>query len=148
MTGGVAMTGAARTGVAMIGIALTNTGTALVVVMMFLKLILEILLFVVCWNLKSKGQNGCCYDVCSILMGPVSFSSVLVYERFVQFNPGCNGTESWIDGSHLGRCHLKGKYYDQRLIVATTPQQLVILFFGEYVLSWYKVSCMNPWVNA
>ncbi|KAI9355220.1 hypothetical protein BD770DRAFT_428612 [Pilaira anomala] len=65
MAGGVAMTGAAMTGVAMIGIALTNTGAALVVVvMMFLTLILEILLFVVCWNLKSKGQNGCCYDVC------------------------------------------------------------------------------------
>ncbi|KAI9355863.1 hypothetical protein BD770DRAFT_411632 [Pilaira anomala] len=63
MAGGVAMTGAAMTGVAMIGIALTNTGAALVVVvMMFLTLILEILLFVVCWNLKSKGQNGCCYD--------------------------------------------------------------------------------------
>ncbi|KAI9326965.1 hypothetical protein BD770DRAFT_478044 [Pilaira anomala] len=41
MAGSVAMTG-----VAMIG-----------VVMM-----VEILLFVVCWNLKSKGQNGCCYD--------------------------------------------------------------------------------------
>ncbi|KAI9355824.1 hypothetical protein BD770DRAFT_473511 [Pilaira anomala] len=63
MAGGVAMTGAAMTGVAMIGIALTNTGAALVVVvMMFLTLILKISLFVICWNLKSKGQNGCCYD--------------------------------------------------------------------------------------
>ncbi|KAI9339705.1 hypothetical protein BD770DRAFT_431506 [Pilaira anomala] len=62
-------------GVAMTGVAMNNTGAALVVVVM------EILLFVVCWNLKSKGQNGC-----------FSFSSVLVYERFVQFNPGCNGT--------------------------------------------------------
>ncbi|KAI9344120.1 hypothetical protein BD770DRAFT_447203 [Pilaira anomala] len=34
MAGGVAMTGAAMTGVAMIGIALTNTGAALVVVVM------------------------------------------------------------------------------------------------------------------
>ncbi|KAI9354376.1 hypothetical protein BD770DRAFT_412145 [Pilaira anomala] len=58
MAGGVAMTG-----VAMTDVALTNTGVTLVViVMMFLTLILEILLFVVCWNLKSKGQNGCCYD--------------------------------------------------------------------------------------
>ncbi|KAI9337338.1 hypothetical protein BD770DRAFT_415639 [Pilaira anomala] len=58
MAGSVVMTG-----VAMIGVALTNTGAALVVVvMMFLTLILQILLFVVCWNLKSKGQNGCCYD--------------------------------------------------------------------------------------
>ncbi|KAI9350984.1 hypothetical protein BD770DRAFT_445832 [Pilaira anomala] len=64
MAGGVAMTGAAMTGVAMIGIALTNTGAAalVVVVMMFLTLILKISLFVICWNLKSKGQNGCCYD--------------------------------------------------------------------------------------
>ncbi|KAI9342176.1 hypothetical protein BD770DRAFT_431097 [Pilaira anomala] len=64
-----------------------------------------------------ERQNGCCYDAVSN-----SFSNA-------------TGLESWIDGSHLGRCHLKGKYYDQSLIVATTPQQLVILFFGEYVLS-------------
>ncbi|KAI9324913.1 hypothetical protein BD770DRAFT_458754 [Pilaira anomala] len=64
MAGGVAMTGAAMTGVAMIGIALTNTGAALVVVvMMFLTVSnthFKILLFVICWNLKSKGQNGFC----------------------------------------------------------------------------------------
>ncbi|KAI9356394.1 hypothetical protein BD770DRAFT_411311 [Pilaira anomala] len=137
MAGGVAMTGAAMTGVAMIGIALTNTGAALVVVVMMDKTVV-VMMFQQCNGFVKamiKFCNSIFWRVCSILMGPVSFSSVLVYERFVQFNPGCNGTESWIDGSHLGRCHLKGKYYDQRLIVATTPQQLVILFFGEYVLS-------------
>ncbi|KAI9337461.1 hypothetical protein BD770DRAFT_431884 [Pilaira anomala] len=51
--------------------------------------------------------------------------------------------EGWIDGSHLGRCHLKGKYYDQRLIVATTLQQLVILFFDEYVLSWSCIEAVD-----
>ncbi|KAI9356131.1 hypothetical protein BD770DRAFT_473409 [Pilaira anomala] len=63
MAGGVAMTGAAMKGVAMIGIALTNTGAALIVVVMMAK----ILLFVVCWNLKAKGKNGCYYGNDQIL---------------------------------------------------------------------------------
>ncbi|KAI9339853.1 hypothetical protein BD770DRAFT_415166 [Pilaira anomala] len=66
MAGGVAMTGAAMTGVAMIGIALTNTGAALVVVvMMFLTVSnthFKNIAICICWNLKSKGQNGCCYE--------------------------------------------------------------------------------------
>ncbi|KAI9341613.1 hypothetical protein BD770DRAFT_208443 [Pilaira anomala] len=106
MAGGVAMTGAAMTGVARIGIALINTGVALVVVVM--------MLFVICWNLKSKGQNGCCYDAmqCNgFVKAMIKFcefyflasmlyldgSCLLLFRprlraRFVQFNPGCNGT--------------------------------------------------------
>ena len=48
-------------------------------------------------------------ESCSILVSSVSFSSVLVYERFVQFNLGVVAhepygyrRESWIDGSYLG----------------------------------------------
>ncbi|KAI9364648.1 hypothetical protein BD770DRAFT_378672 [Pilaira anomala] len=60
--------------VAMAGVAMNNAGAALVVVVMivsyffslffyvfkqFLILILEIMLFVVCWHLKAKEQNRC-----------------------------------------------------------------------------------------
>ncbi|KAI9354423.1 hypothetical protein BD770DRAFT_412189 [Pilaira anomala] len=133
MTGGVAMTGAARTGVAMIGIALTNTGTALVVVMMDKTVV--VMMFQQC-NGFVKAMIKFCefYFLASMLY--LDGSCLLLFRpRLRAVRAVQSWVESWIDGSHLGRCHLKGKYYDQRLIVATTPQQLVILFFGEYVLS-------------
>ncbi|KAI9355785.1 hypothetical protein BD770DRAFT_411557 [Pilaira anomala] len=158
MAGGVAMTGVAMTDVAMIGIALTNTGAALVVVvMMFLTVSnthFKILLFVVCWNLKSKGQKVVVmmFQQCNgFVKAMIKFCEFYFLASMLYLDGSClllfrprlravravqSWVESWIDGSHLGRCHLKGKYYDQSLIVATTPQQLVILFFGEYVLSW------------
>ncbi|KAI9340642.1 hypothetical protein BD770DRAFT_415043 [Pilaira anomala] len=126
MAGSVAMTG-----VAMIGVALTNTGVALVVVVM---------MFQQC-NGFVKAMIKFCefYFLASMLY--LDGSCLLLFRpRLRAVRAVQSWVESWIDGSHLGRCHLKGKYYDQRLIVATTPQQLVILFFGEYVLSWREMS--------
>ncbi|KAI9333911.1 hypothetical protein BD770DRAFT_432337 [Pilaira anomala] len=138
MAGGVAMTGAAMTGVAMIGIALTNTGAALVVVVMMDKTVV-VMTFQQC-NGFVKAMIKFCefYFLASMLY--LDGSCLLLFRpRLRAVRAVQSWVESWIDGSHLGGCHLKGKYYDQRLIVATTPQQLVILFFGEYVLSCRRI---------
>ncbi|KAI9355811.1 hypothetical protein BD770DRAFT_411581 [Pilaira anomala] len=141
MAGGVAMTGAAMTGVAMIGVALINTDAALVVVAMMDKTVVA-MMFQQC-NGFVKAMIKFCefYFLASMLY--LDGSCLLLFRpRLRAVRAVQSWVESWIDGSHLGRCHLKGKYYDQSLIVATTPQLLVILFFGEYVLS-----CMKPLVN-
>ncbi|KAI9332747.1 hypothetical protein BD770DRAFT_416305 [Pilaira anomala] len=140
MAGGVAMTGAAMTGVAMIGIALINTGVALVVVVMMDKTVVVMMQFLTVSAMQCNGFVKAMIKFCEFYflasMLYLDGSCLLLFRpRLRAVRAVQSWVESWIDGSHLGRCHLKGKYYDQRLIVATTPQQLVILFFGEYVLS-------------
>ncbi|KAI9337447.1 hypothetical protein BD770DRAFT_415615 [Pilaira anomala] len=80
MAGSVAMTGVAMIGVVMMFLTIFNSHFRNIAICSLLALeskrtkrlllwcfqhlltlILEILLFVVCWNLKSKGQNGCYY---------------------------------------------------------------------------------------